>query len=468
MNDSSSSGPGLSSLLHYCSVAAVGGLLFGFDSAVINGTVDALQAAFGSSTIGTGFSVASMLIGCAVGALAAGSAADRAGRRPVMIASAVAFLVSALGSGWSSAAGEFIVYRLLGGLAVGAASVTGPAYIAEVSPPAMRGRLASLQQLAIVLGIFVALLSNYAIAASAGGASEAWIAGWPAWSWMFWTESLPSVAYLVLLLGIPESPRYLVSRGRDSEAADVLSHVVGRNEAGGLVESIRTSLGEQRPPRLADLFAEGSWRLLPAVWLGVALAALQQLSGINVVFYYGAVLWKTAGFNESDALLVNVLSGVINIASTLVAMCLIDRIGRKPLLLTGSVVMSLSLGALAWVFASGDLDEAGQLTLSTPQATVALVTANLFVFGFGATWGPCVWVVLSELFPNRVRGSALALATFVLWMTNFVVTMAFPSVLDAIGLGGAYACFAAFAFLSLLFVAAAAPETRGKSLESIG
>lgn len=452
----------------YSSTAAVGGFLFGFDSAVINGTVDALGEAFSSSSVAQGFSVASMLIGCAAGALAAGTVADRLGRRPVMFASAIAFLISALGSGWSSSSQEFVVYRLLGGLAVGAASVIAPAYIAEIAPARMRGRLASLQQMAIVLGIFVAFLSNYAIVSLAGSAGSVWLAGRAAWSWMFWMEAIPSAAYFLLLLLIPESPRFLVARGRDSQARSVLGRVVDADEADQLVRSIRSSLHGERKASLRELFKPGSYNLLPIVWIGIILAALQQLTGINIIMYYGAVLWQACGFSESHSLLINVLSGTINISSTLVAIALVDKLGRKPLLLAGSILMTASLFTVAIVFARADATEAGTLTLNATEAWTALIGAHMFLVGFATTWGPCVWVLLSEVFNNRIRGSAMALATGSLWLTNFTITMLFPPMLDGIGLAATYLIFTAIVFFSFFFVLRFIDETKGKTLEDIG
>lgn len=468
MNDPYAARKRLKHLVFYSVVAAVGGFLFGFDSAVINGTVNALQNAFSSSTIGTGFSVASMLIGCAAGALTAGTVADRTGRRPVMLTAASAFLISALGSGCSSSSGEFIIYRLLGGLAVGAASVIAPAYISEIAPASIRGRLTSLQQMAIVLGIFIALLCNYAIASASGGAEEPWIGGWATWSWMFWMEAIPSTLYFILLLFIPESPRFLIARQKDAAAKAVLSKVTDPPEIPFLVTSIKTSLHGIRKTKLSDLLKPASFNLLPVVWIGMILAALQQLSGINVIFYYGSVLWQAAGFSESNALFINVISGLINITSTVTAIVLIDRIGRKPLLLVGSLIMTGSLGAVALVFARSGLNESGSLILTGRAAWIALIGANIYVFGFGTTWGPCVWVLLSEMFGNRIRGSAMALATFILWMTNFTVTITFPRMLQDMGLGGAYLVFTGFALASFFFICFFVRETKGKTLEALG
>lgn len=449
-------------------VAAIGGFLFGFDSGVINGTVEALQKAFGSSDVGSGFNVASMLLGCAAGALAAGPAADRLGRRTVMIIAAILFAISAWGSGIAHSSGEFVFYRLVGGLAVGAASILCPAYISEVAPPALRGRLASLQQLAIVLGLFASFLSNYLIAKAAGGASGEFWFGFQAWQWMFWAEAAPALVFLGSLLLIPESPRYLVAAGRFPEAGSVLARL-GETPAGAdaTVAEIQKTLRAGHKPRIGDIYDKDSRRIHPILWAGIGLATFQQLVGINVVFYYGAVLWQAAGFSESDALLINVISGAVNIGSTLVAIALVDRIGRKPLLIFGSFGMAITLGIMAWVFGSASVDAAGKLLLPTREGIVALLAANAYIFCFGVSWGPVMWVMLGEMFPNQFRGAALSLSGFVQWMSNFGITMTFPIILAAFGLGSAYGLYTFFAALSGVFVILLIRETKGKSLEQM-
>jgi SP family sugar:H+ symporter-like MFS transporter len=448
-------------------VAAIGGFLFGFDSGVINGTVEALQQAFNSSSVGSGFNVASMLLGCAVGALAAGTLADRLGRRAVMLITAVLFTVSAWGSGIAHSSGEFIFYRLLGGFAVGAASILCPAYISEVAPPAQRGSLASLQQLAIVLGLFVAFFSNFLIAHASGGASETFWLGFQSWQWMFWVEMVPSLGFLVALLFIPESPRYLVAAGRDADAAAVLAKLGTPGDAIAKVAEIRRTLNTGHKPRMSDLYDKTAGRIRPILWVGVGLAAFQQLVGINVVFYYGAVLWQAAGFSESDALLINVISGAVNIGSTVVAIGLVDKLGRKPLLVYGSAGMALTLGLLAVIFATAGLDPAGKLQLGTREGTVALVAANAYIFCFGVSWGPVMWVMLGEMFSNQFRGAALSISGFVQWSTNFAITMTFPVLLAVFGLGGAYGLYTLFAAASMVFVLLLVRETKGKSLEEM-
>jgi len=450
------------------SVAAIGGFLFGFDSGVINGTVDALQLAFKSSSVGSGFNVASMLLGCAVGAFAAGSMADKFGRRAVMIVTAVLFAVSAWGSGIASSSEEFVIYRVLGGFAVGAASVLCPAYISEVAPASMRGRLASLQQLAIVLGLFMAFLSNFAIAAAANGASSPFWFGFQGWQWMFWMELIPAVVFLLTLFFIPESPRYLVAAGKTERAHGVFQRLgCLAHEAEQKVREVLATLESGQKPRLADLRNKASGKIEPILWVGIGLATLQQLVGINVVFYYGAVLWQAAGFSESDALLINVISGAVNIGSTLVAIALVDRIGRKPLLIGGSIGMSISLGVLAYIFATSGSSPDGALKLVGTAGIAALIAANTYVFFFGVSWGPVMWVMLGEMFKNRIRGAALSISGFAQWVANFAITMTFPILLSKFGLGGAYGLYTVFAIFSIFFVMKLVRETKGKTLEEM-
>lgn len=447
-------------------VAAIGGFLFGFDSGVINGTVGALEKAFNASDVATGFNVASVLLGCAVGALFAGPIADKLGRKPTMIITAVVFAISALGSGMSDSSAEFIFYRLLGGLGVGAASVLAPAYIAEVAPAAIRGRLATLQQMAIVLGLFAAFMSNFTIASYSGGAEAAAWFGIASWRWMFWVELAPAILFLFGVILIPESPRFLVAQGRDDEARGVFQRIApGAEDA--QVHEVRRSLHGSRKPSLSDLFIEGSKKIHPIIWVGVALSVFQQFVGINVVFYYGSQLWQAAGFDESQSLFINVLGGITNVVSTFIAIALVDRIGRKPLLLIGGVGMSIMLGTLTFIFSTAGLDDAGKLALTDQSGTIALIAANLYIVFFGMSWGPVVWVLLGEMFNNRIRGAALACAASAQWLANFAVTMTFPMLLSGIGLGGAYGLYATSALLSVFFVLKYVKETRGRRLEEM-
>ncbi len=449
-------------------VATLGGFLFGFDSGVINGTVEGLSTTFHASSTVVGLVVASMLLGCALGAFFAGRVSDLWGRRAVLIISSVLFLLSALGAGAAGSALWFVAARVMGGFAVGAASVIAPAYIAEVAPARYRGRLATVQQIAIIGGLFCAFLSNYLLAKAAGASTEALWLNQAAWRWMFWMQALPSSLFFVSLLFIPESPRYLVVRKRDAEASAVLTQLYGESKARTMLAEIGASLAHDRHrPRLSDLLDKVSGKIRPIVWVGVGLATFQQLVGINVVFYYGAVLWQAVGFSENDALLINVLSGALSIGACLVAVTLIDKVGRKPLLWIGSLGMAVSLILVTFAFAHAGLDANGKLALSHPMGTLALVAANVYVAFFNMSWGPVMWVMLGEMFPNQIRGSGLAVAGAAQWTSNFVITVSFPILLAGIGLAGAYGLYAAAAVVSVFFVQRYVHETRGKELEQM-
>jgi SP family sugar:H+ symporter-like MFS transporter len=449
-------------------VATIGGFLFGFDSGVINGTVDGLQTAFDSDSVGTGFNVASMLLGCAVGAFFAGRLADRFGRRFIMRVAAVFFIVSAWGSGVAGGSAEFVFFRVLGGLAVGAASVLAPAYISEVAPARYRGALATVQQVAIISGLFVAFVSNYLIAGAAGSSMTEFAYGFEAWRWMFWVEVLPATIFLVALLAIPESPRYLVLVRRRAEALEVLTRLNGRAAAERKVEEIDVSLAaDHHRPKLSDLIDSKRGKMRTIVWVGIGLATFQQLVGINIVFYYGAVLWQSVGFAESDALLINVLSGALSIAAVIGTMLVIDRIGRKPILLIGSIGMSITLGIMAWAFLNATVSEDGSLSLQGQFGPMALIAANAYVVFFNFSWGPVMWVMLGEMFPNQIRGTGLAISGLAQWGSNFAITMTFPILLAGIGLAGAYGFYTVCAVLSIFFVIRMVHETRGIELEDM-
>ncbi|MEM6914379.1 MAG: sugar porter family MFS transporter [Pseudomonadota bacterium] len=445
-------------------VATLGGFLFGFDSGVINGTVDGLQTAFESSSVGTGFSVASMLLGSAMGALIAGRLADLFGRRMMLVVAAVMFIISAWGSGVAGGTFAFVIYRIIGGLAVGAASVMSPAYIAEIAPARFRGALATAQQIAIVTGLFFAFLSNYLLAGWSGGSTAVFAWGFETWRWMFWVELIPAVIFLLALFTIPESPRFLVAKGKKESARTVLERLFGRYGR-QKVQDIEDTIDSTHKPSFGDLFVGG--RVRPIAWVGIGLAAFQQLVGINVIFYYGAVLWQSAGFTESDALLQNVLTGASGIVAVLFCLLLVDRIGRKPFLFWGSIGMAITLGVMAAAFSSGSIGADGGLSLSREMGLVALGAGLSYAFIFNLSWGPVMWVMLGEMFPNQIRGSALAVAGLTQWLANFVVTMTFPVMLTTIGLAGAYGIYAAFAGLSIVFIARAVRETKGLELEQM-
>lgn len=443
--------------------AALGGFLFGFDTAVINGAVAALATGFNANSVLVGLAVSLALLGSALGAFYAGKIADRYGRVKAMIASSVLFTISAIGSGLAVGIWDFTFWRLLGGIAVGAASVIAPAYIAECSPSSLRGRLGSLQQLAIVIGIFIALLCDYFIAVSAGSAELPFLFGIAAWRWMFWTEIPPAVLYGMSALMIPESPRYLVAQGREEEATKVLTKILKGNVKEKIAE-IRLTVLRERQPKFSDLLTR-SGGLLPIVWVGIGLSLLQQFVGINVIFYYSSILWRAVGFSEQDSLTITVITGAVNIITTLIAIAFVDKFGRKPLLVLGSIGMTITLGTLAVVFGNAPVNAAGSPTLSGTAGIVALLAANLYVFCFGFSWGPVVWVLLGEMFNNKIRGAALSIAASMQWVANFAVSTTFPPILQYFGLGTAYGLYTIAAAISLFFVLFFIKETKGMELE---
>ncbi|GHV15448.1 MFS transporter [Fibrobacterales bacterium] len=469
--------------------AAIGGFLFGFDTSVINGTLDALRFKLSATDAGLGLAASVAILGAAGGAFFAGTLADKFGRRKVMLTASVLFLISAVGSGYpyfftevGSAHNflEFIIWRVIGGVGVGAASVIVPAYIAEIAPAALRGRLASMQQFAIVIGIFSALLSNYVLGASAGGGAAIMNAqrviegvtplwGFETWQWMFWIECIPAIAYFLFVLFIPESPRYLVAQKKHEEASVVLSKILSPHIVAQKIADIKTSLHSEIAPKFSDLLEKvaGKVRLTPIVWVGIGVAALQQFVGINVIFYYGNVLWESVGFNQQDAMMTSVLSSIVNIVSTIIAIVLVDKVGRKPLLLAGSLGMFFTLGVMAVIFGTAGLDEHGNPVLNGIVAYTAVISANLYVVFFAFSWGPVCWILLGEMFNNRIRGAALALGGLSQWLANFAIAGTFPILLAKIGLGGAYGIYCLFAFLSIFFVLTKIKETNGKELEDM-
>ncbi len=449
-------------------IATIGGFLFGYDSGVINGTVDGLQKAFNSDSMGTGFSVSSMLLGCALGAFFAGQWADKYGRWWVLMVSAVLFIISAWGSGIATGSVEFIIYRVIGGLAVGAASIICPAYISEVAPAQYRGKLSSIQQIAIISGLFCSFLSNYYLAEIAGGSTALFWWGYETWRWMFWMELIPASVLLLALFLIPESPRFLVASNKAEKAKVVLRKLYGDSGADFKVKEIYDTLAHDHKPSFRDLVNKATGKIRPIVWIGIGLAILQQFVGINVVFYYGAVLWQAAGFSESDALFTNVISGAVSIGACFVTFFLVDKIGRKPLLWIGSIGMTFTLALVAYAFAGAPVDEAGKLQLSSANGLLALIAANVYVVFFNMSWGPVVWIMLGEMFPNQMRGSALAIAGLAQWGANFLITWTFPMLLaSAIGLAGAYSIYTFFSLFSVFFVMWYIKETKGKELEDM-
>ena len=443
--------------------AAVGGFLFGFDSSVINGAVNSIETQFGLTSITTGFVVAVALLGCAFGAVLAGILSDRWGRLRVMLIGAVMFFVSALGSGLAFTAIDLTFWRLVGGIGIGIASVVAPAYIAEVAPRQIRGTLGSLQQLAITLGIFAALLSNAVLAGVAGGASDTLWLGLEAWRWMLLVEAVPALVYGLLALKMPESPRFLIAKGRPDEARAIFAKLVPEVDLDQTMRELQQRIVTDQ--KNAGVSLRGPrFGLQPIVWVGIILSVFQQFVGINVIFYYSTTLWQSVGFDESSSFGISVFTSVINVLVTLVAIFLVDRVGRKPILLSGSLLMAVSLATMALCFAFSTTDAEGAVSLPAPWGPIALVAANLFVIGFGASWGPLVWVLLGEIFPSRIRGKALGVAAGAQWIANFLITVSFPA-MSSWSLPVTYGMYAAFAALSFFYVLLRIPETKGMELE---
>ncbi|AJR25822.1 MULTISPECIES: sugar porter family MFS transporter [Sphingobium] len=449
-------------------VATIGGFMFGYDSGVINGTQKGLESAFDLGKLGIGVNVGAILVGSSIGAFLAGRMADLIGRRGVMMLSAALFLVSAILAGAAGSSVIFIVARIVGGLGVGAASVISPVYISEVTPAAVRGRLSSVQQVMIISGLTGAFVANFVLARYAGGSTAQLWLGFPAWRWMFWLQAIPAAIYFLALLVIPESPRYLVARGQEERAQAVLTRLFGAEAASRKVVEIRNSLAaDHHRPKLSDLIDKASGKIRPIVWTGIGLAVFQQLVGINVVFYYGATLWEAVGFSEDYALQTNILSGVLSIGACLATIALVDRIGRKPLLLIGSAGMAVTLATVAYAFSTAVTAADGAVSLPGNNGVIALVAANLYVIFFNMSWGPIMWVMLGEMFPNQIRGSGLAVSGFAQWIANALISVSFPALAVSPGLAITYTGYAFFAAVSFFFVRALVHETKGRELEDM-
>jgi sugar porter (SP) family MFS transporter len=452
-------------VVRIASVAALGGMLFGYDSAVINGAVSSIEKTFEIPSLELGFAVASALLGAAAGAMAAGRIADRIGRVSVMKIAALFFLVSAIGTGLAPNVGLIVVFRVVGGIGVGIASVIAPAYIAETSPPRIRGRLGSLQQLAIVCGIFASFAVNWVLqtmAADNDPMNDLWL-GLPAWRWMFIVMAVPAVLYGALAFTLPESPRYLVATYRIPEARRVLTMLLGEKNLELTITRIEESLKAEKPPSWRDL-RKPTGGIYGIVWVGLALSVFQQFVGINVIFYYSNILWQAVGFDKSQSAIYTLIGSIVNVLTTLIAIALIDRIGRKPLLLIGSTGMAITLGTMAVIFGTAPIVD-GTPDPGDVAGLIALIAANLFIVAFGMSWGPVVWVLLGEMFPNRIRAAALGLAAAAQWAANWLITVTFPGLRDHLGL--AYGFYAVCAVLSFIFVSRWVEETKGKHLEDM-
>lgn len=450
-------------------IAALGGLLFGYDTAVISGAVAAIDANFiaplGLSETAanslSGWTISCALLGCVIGAALAGPISQRIGRRGGLLVAAVLFLLSALGSAYPEfgmgpiggmgpdALTPFILYRIMGGIGVGIASMLSPLYIAEIAPPAQRGRLVTYQQVAIVSGMTLVYFVNWYIASQG---DDRWLLA-TGWRYMLLSGAIPAAAFLLLLLLVPETPRWLVMKGRNDQAHQVLLRLSDSDQAQTVLREIEDSLTATS----TRLFAFGGM----LIFVGIMLSLFQQFVGINAVLYYAPLMFKNMGASTDTALLQTIIVGVANIVFTLIALVTVDRWGRKPLLILGGVVMGISMLSLGFLFASGNVGKA------------ALIAVVAYIAGFALSWGPVVWVLLSEIFPNAVKSKAMALAVAMQWIANLFVSWSFKvldgnSVLNSLfNHGFAYWIYGAMSMLAALFVWRFVPETKGRTLEAI-
>jgi SP family xylose:H+ symportor-like MFS transporter len=458
-------------------VAALGGLLFGFDTAVISGAIDALTERFDLTPTGKGFAVASALIGTIIGSIGVGKPADILGRRKTMFVLAVLFFVSAIGSALAWDLYSLLIFRVIGGLGIGGASVVAPMYIAEIAPAKIRGRLVALAQFNIVFGILLAFLSNYLVsvigestlpADAAADAYDSWLQT-TGWRVMLGVEAIPAIAYFLLLFGVPRSPRWLIARGRDEEAAAVLERVgTDQNESvAEEIAEIRASLHSEKEA-LKEPFFQAKY--MKPIMLAFAIAAFNQLSGINAILYYAPTIFKSAGFGESAGLLNSVGLGLMNLIFTMIGLALIDNFGRKKLMLIGSLGYILSLGAAAAAFYTQSettmVEGESVRTFSSTGGWTVFAALLVFIASHAVGQGAVIWVFISEIFPNTVRARGQALGSFTHWIFAAAISLTFPMIADAAG-GHVFAFYALCMVGQLIWVVLLMPETKGVPLEQI-
>lgn len=434
-------------LLGVSLVAALGGLMFGYDTAVISGAIGYLESHFQLDTAAVGWAASSALVGCIIGAAGAGQVGDRFGRKPSLVACGALFAITAVWSALPSSLAELAVARILGGVAIGGSSVLAPLYLAEIAPAALRGILVSLNQLGIVVGIVAAFFVNYLIQ---GSGTETWNVE-SGWRWMFGAAAFPAVIFFCLLFFIPESPRWLFKQGRTDSARKILEKINSRESVAVQMQEIGATLSEEQG-RFSELFGPGLRR---ALVLGVGLAFFQQMTGINAIMYYAPEVFKSSGASTDSAFFQAVSVGGVNLIFTLVAMAMIDRFGRRFLMIMGALLQAVFLSGVWWSFQHG-----------APNWWV-LACVLMYVAAFACSFGPVVWVVISEIFPTRIRGRAMSLATLTLWVSCYLVSQTFPMLVERIGAGNSFLIYAIMSLLSLVFIACLLPETKGRSLEEI-
>jgi SP family sugar:H+ symporter-like MFS transporter len=441
--------------------AALGGFLFGFDTSTMNSAIDGITETLDLSTGAVGFVVAIVLLGCAAGAWFAGGISARFGRTRVMLIAGALITIGSVAAALVGNVWLMGAFRFATGLGIGAASAVVPAYISEIAPTRIRGRLGTFWQFAIVIGQLLGLLAGYGVTQWAGDEADPLPWGGAAWRWMFVVVAILALAYMIIAWRLPPSPPDLVRHGHDDQAKALLVRI-DAPAADERITAIHETLAEQgEAASLSDLRGS-TFGLRSIVWIGIALAAFQQLVGINIVKTYSNTLWQSVGFSTSASFSISIVTVLISVASTVVAISIMDRVGRRTLLLAGAAVLVIALGTLAICFsmATGSGDD---VSLDGAPATLALIAINVFAVGFGVTWGPVMWIVLSELFDSDLRTTAVAVCTAVNWLTNWVVTRSFPTLAD-ISLSFAYSLYTVFAILAFIFVLKALPETKDRAL----
>lgn len=432
-------------LLMVCLVGSTGGFLFGFDTSVISGVIEYISSpsVFNLQGMAKGWAVSCIIIGCMMGCVLAGPLSSRFGRKKALCATAIVFLASSLGCAVATSLSAFVAFRMIAGVAVGAASMLAPIYIAELSPPKHRGKFVSLSSFAIFLGQSSAFYSNYFLRNVSGNEN---------WRWMLAVMAVPSFLLLLSLLFAPESPRWLIEKHRHQLALKILTRVNGEAEANREFKEIEDLVKNETRGRFSECFQRGMLRIL---MIAIMLAVFQQVTGINVVMYYAPSIFKSAGFGQSSALFQTAMMGFVNLTFSVVSMFFVDRVGRKPLLIVGSIGMSIAMAMMAVTFISGHA-----------RGYFLLLWIMGYLAAFGFSLGPVVWVLIAELFPNRVRSYGVAIATFMLWGANFVVSVTFPYLLNTLQ-GYSFVIYGAMCVLCLMFVRRYVRETKGKTLEEI-
>ena len=438
-------------------VATLGGLLFGYDTAVISGAIGSVRVYFDLNSAQMGWAASCALVGCVIGALVAGMISNRLGRKKSLILAAVLFLISAIGTALPDRFTVFIIYRIIGGVGVGIASMLSPMYIAEVSPPHIRGRLVSWNQFAIIFGMLVVYFVNYYIA---GQGDNQWNID-SGWRWMFGSEAIPALLFLFLLFAVPESPRWLAIKGRFDQAMEVLTKVVGKYEAEKEMNDIKNSLERSKGTKKATLSSLFEPNIYLVLVIGIALSILQQVTGINVFLYYAPEIFKQMGSNTDAALLQTIVVGAVNLLFTVIAILTVDRFGRRPLMIIGSAGMGICISAIGFAAYYQNTD-------------VWLLTFVLgYIAFFALSLGPVTWVLLSEIYPNRVRSLALSIAVAAQWISNFAVSQTFPMLMENETLlhqfngGFPFWVYGAMCVVSVWFNWKIVPETKGKTLEDM-